>query len=223
MQIKLTTLLMFLLLTFSVSAQNDESKSTEQESQSLADLKAETKKFKNKGSFQIAYDRFDDSTFIYYDGFELIGFGESFGGILAAGRKAAEPPSLTMKLYFWFESNKLTKNIDKFVLVFDSTDTEWRFLKNRELFAIADEERFKFGEGRLSDAEIKSGIQRGFSLKESVTFTVTREQLSKLAQAKSLEIRIGTREQVLKDKHRQMFKDMLSLSTLAKDKVTETK
>lgn len=190
-------------------------------SKNLDEIKNQIKTFKNKRGFEVDYDRFDDSTLVGYSGFELLGFGESVGKILMAGNKSEEAPSLEMRLYFGFDSNKLNKNIEKFILAFVSSDTEWRFSKNRELFAIADDERFKFGEGDLTSTDVKFGIGRGVAIREATAFIISREQLSKLAEAKSLEIRIDKREQVLKDKHKQMFKDILALATLSEETKTE--
>jgi hypothetical protein len=181
---------------------------------SVEDLKAQVKTFKNKRGFVVEYDRFEDVTSVYYNGFELMGFGESVAGILSQGSKSEEPPSLELKAGFAFKTNKLTTNVEKIYLAFTSSDTEWRFLKNRELIAIADNERIRFGEGDR-DSDVKIGT--GFALRESLAFTLTREELRKISNAKSLEIKIGGREQTLKDKHKQMLKDMLALATVTED------
>ncbi len=191
-------------------------------SKTVDDLKLPIKKFKNKRGYKVEYDRFDDSTLVYYDGFDLMSFGESFGKLLATANTAQEPPSLYMKLYFGFSTNSLGKNIQKFLLVFTSTDTEWHFLKNRELYAIADGERFRFGEGDLGDADIDVS-RRGIAVREAAEFILSREQLRKLADSEKVEIRTGKREQVLKNEHKIMFRDMLTLGTTSETVIVKDK
>ena len=193
---------------------------------SIDDLKAQIKKLKNKRGFKVEYDRFEDNTIVSSEEVNLIGYNEAFGkmmsGSLASG-KSVDPPSLYMNTFFVFDSDKLNKDVDTFYLAFKSSNQEWQYLRNRDLYAIADNERLVLGTAKFSDNKIKLDRISGVSVQELITFVVTRDQLRKLAEAKSTEIRVGEREQKLKDKHKQMFRNLLALGAVSETQAISEK
>jgi len=50
---------------------------------------------------------------------------------------------------------------------------------------------------------------------EKFRFVLSKEQIRKLAEANMTEIRLGTREQKVKDKHKDVLKAVLALATIS--------
>ena len=199
-------------------------------SKSVVELTSQIKSLKRKYDCESAYDRFTDEGFASCS-FELIGFGEGFGKIFAgglSGKMPADTPSFSINIGFGFKTDKFAKDIEKFILVVHTTDTEWKLLKNSDFYAIADGERFAFGDGELIDSDFKVNTIPGaraleVGTSETVSFEITREQLKKLANAKLTEIRIGTREQKLKKKQQDIMKSILVLATVSEKAAPEKK
>jgi len=101
---------------------------------------------------------------------------------------------------------QVLSGISRFYLVFQSNSTDWRFLKNRNLYALADSQRFHFGEG---DHDYRIGTR---SVSESLAFKLSAEDFYKIASARSVELQISSLELKLKDEQLEAFRDLYSLS-----------
>ncbi len=236
MKFKFSYLLLALFVPCLAFSQNVEKESIEKDksitvnTKSSDEIKLQIKSLGQKYNCKSDYDRFSDEGFAVCS-IELIGFGESFGKIFAGGltgKTPADTPSFEINVGFGFKTNKLAKDIEDFLIVVKTADTQWKLLKNSKFYAIADDERFEFGSGELIDADFKvntipgaRGLEIGTS--ETVSFRLTREQLVKLAQANSTEIRIGTREQKFKKKQQEILKSILTLSTVSEKVSSEKK
>ena len=189
-------------------------------SKSVEEIKSQIKSLGKKWNCNTDYDRFADESYSVCF-FDLVGFGEGFGKIFSgglSGKTPAEPPSFVINIGFGFKGDKFTQDINNFIIIVETTDTEWKLLKNSAFYAIADSERFNFGDGKLIDSDFTvepgyKGLRVGTS--ETVSFKVTREELRKLADAKLTEIRIGTREQKLKKKQQDIIKSILALAVVS--------
>src|SRR5438874_1391008 len=98
------------------------------------------------------------------------------------------------------------KTVETFYIGFDYSGKEWEFLKERDVYALVDGERMKFGEA-ARDSDINLG-----SVKEVLSIAVGADAFEKIANAKVVEMKLGDREFKLKAEHLQAFHDLLSLS-----------
>jgi len=103
----------------------------------------------------------------------------------------------------------------------DSYSQDWLFLReeSRELYAIIDGERVRFGIGER-ESDIPTGFAAGLAtlgtgrvmVHERLMYKLSREDFSKLANSKSVELKVGNYEFKLKDEHQQAFRDLMSLA-----------
>jgi hypothetical protein len=169
---------------------------------SIQDLKNELKTFKdtNDRQYKITYDKFTDKSRVLY-------LGDIVSSSLLPGRM------VQLLAAFVFEGDKLTSDVSEYALMFESTGKDWEFLRNRELYVLADGERMVLGEG-LRESDIKRTLFMGYQTSELLGFRVTREQLEKMANAKSLEMKVGERVIKLKSSSQKGFRNMLELGKL---------
>lgn len=169
---------------------------------SVADMKAQLKTFKetNDRQYKISYDKFTDKTRVLFQGPVV---SQSF----LPGRM------LQLLGAFVFEGENLKVPVTDFALMFQSTGKDWDFLRNRELFVIADGERMALGEG-LRDGDIKRTFLSGYQTSEVLGFRLTREQLEKMANAKELEMKVGERQFKLGNGGKRGFANLLALSQI---------
>ncbi len=206
------TILPFLILIlvfhgFGQETDKTDPKSAATPTKSYLQIKKQKRKFKNKSQYIVKYDKFEDITLVRYTGFQMLGAFESVAIGMTQSRGRTTLPSLLFGSGFFFETENLSDPIiDDFAMFFTWNGSRWLFLYNSKLIALADGERIRFGEGVRS-----SRINLG-GLKETVYFKASREQLTKLANAKKLEIKVGSVVRKLKRKHQMMLKNMLALS-----------
>ena len=230
---KLTIILITVILFSTCLALGQDAKGADsniEASKSVVEITTQIKSLKRKYDCISEYDRFTDEGYASCS-IELVGFGEGFGKIFGgglSGKMPADTPSFSLNFGFGFKTDRFDKNIEKFILIVHSSDTEWKLQKNSQFYAIADGERFAFGDGELIDTDYKVNTIPGaraleVGTRETVSFEITREQLRKLADAKLTEIRIGTREQKLKKKQQDIMKSILILATVSEKAAPEKK
>jgi hypothetical protein len=155
--------------------------------------KERIKSFRNSKRFEVKYDKFTDETRISVGPF-LVG---SFKAYFMRGSQ------LEMSALFF-----MTKSpVKEIYLVFESSSRDWRFLRNSELYALADGERLAFGEADDTDSRI-----RGRGVSEAVSYAIPLDAFFKLAKASHAELKIGNIQLELKDEHLEAFRDLYSLS-----------
>lgn len=158
------------------------------------DLKQRIKTFKNRGRFSVSYDKFKDITDVSVGPFAISPVRSSV---------------VAMDADFFFGGQTLQEDVTAIHLVFTSYSAyrtgEWTFGEHRELYAIIDGERMELGEGSW-----KSHI--GGLSSESIIFTLPIATFRKIAEAKLVELKVGSVELKLKDEHLIAFKDLLSLT-----------
>jgi hypothetical protein len=153
-----------------------------------SDLEAKTKSFKNNKRFQVTYDRFKDRTWVTAGPF-------------------IDRVNITAS--FTFEGERQTRPISDVMLILDSHSNTWRFLNNRDLYAIVDGERLELGEGRRT-GYVSTGY-RSVGVTERLIFDVPLAVFEKFSTAKSVELKVGFIEFALKNEHVIAFRDLLSL------------
>ena len=164
------------------------------------DLESKIKTFRNHKRFSVRYDRFKDRTTVDVGPFVV-------GGNM---RYFATNSQLYMTALFTYSGQTVTAPVERFAFWFRASGKNWEFLKSRELYAIADGERFDFGEGHY-DGDV-SGSYWGVGVSETLGFVIPVASFEKLGKADNVELRIGDFELKLKDEHKEAFRDLLSLS-----------
>jgi hypothetical protein len=107
------------------------------------------------------------------------------------GPKSIKGKALSITTYFSYPGRVPSEPIKHIGLVFDSySSRDWRYLReqDRVLFILADTERIT-----ASPSSIDPIIDLA-AIKERLIFTVTVEQLARLAQASKVEVRLGRDE-----------------------------
>lgn len=188
-----------LLLLFSITVCGQQPT----KSRSLEDLKKTVSKFKNSRRYVVKYDKFDDVTYI------------TFGGFLVSSTAhyITKNTMVSMGLQLAFKGNGVT-SADSFIslnIFFTAEGKDWTFLKENRLQAIADEQRLDFGEPHQRDSDIGRSLFSQINVNEIVAFNTQPANIKTIAESKTAEMRVGKFEFQLKEEHKQMFKDMLSL------------
>lgn len=173
------SLLLILLLCFSLAAQTPQEK---------------IKTFKNNKRFDVRYDRFKDRTHI------------------TTGPFFIRDLSFQMSATFYFEGATQKEPVKTVWLLFDSTTSDWQFLDYRELFVIADSQRLELGQG-VRSGKVNPSYSRysRVTVSERLGFELPLATFEKIANAKTVDLRVGRYEITLKDEHLIAFRDLLSL------------
>jgi len=154
-------------------------------------LKQKIKTFRNSGRFSVKYDRFEDRTYV------------RVGPFFVGGTKAYFMRGFELNMYAVLVKDKQPRQ--SIYLIFETQSRDWKLLKTRELYVLMDGERQTFGEG-VRDSDVG-----GYYVQEQIAYLIPADTFAKMAQAKKSELRIGTIELVLKDEHKEAFRDLLSL------------
>jgi hypothetical protein len=96
----------------------------------------------------------------------------------------------------------------KYYLLFRSSSRTWQFLRGRGLIFLADGERIDLGEGS-HDGNVS---RHSSGVVELMMYPLTRTELEKLANASSLEMKLGYVEKKLDGDDRKGMKEMLAHS-----------
>lgn len=213
-KLTIITLLIFCfsILTFA-QAENTTPKTIEE-------LKQQAKNFKDRRKYQIRYDKFEDMSIARFTGNNLVTSGEQFGAALATamgGRSSLSSiPILLLGGGFIFTGDTLKESPKDYVVYFDYSGESWAFLKSSKLIFLVDGERIQFGDG-----EADRSIEKQGGVKEIIGFKASREDLLKIGNGKSVELKIGSLERKLKPEQAQMFLNIVSLGNLSERPVKE--
>lgn len=159
-------------------------------------IKSKVKTFRNGKRFTVNYDKFKDRTWVSV----WFATGDTRRGGLLRGQITFEGEVPTGKVTYFF--------------IVESYSANWRYLdeSDRELYAIIDGERFRFGTGER-DGNVSTGrYTRSVSVHEQISFRLDEDTFTKLANGKSVELKIGPIEFKLKDEHQEAFRDLISLA-----------
>ena len=153
-------------------------------------IKQKIKTFRNSKRFIVKYDKFKNRTWVSV----WFATGSKSGGGLS-GEVSFQGEEPEGKADYFFAIASYSGN--------------WRYLdkSDRELYAIIDGERMQLGIG-----DRDSSIMPGASVREDITFKLDAETFAKLANSKSVELKVGLIEFKLKDEHQEAFRDLISLT-----------
>ena len=159
------------------------------------ELQQKVKGFKNNKRFAVTYDKFKDISIV-----SVVFVTSGTARLMVTGSM------YLMEASFGFRGQELNSSVDTFYLAFDHTGKEWDFLRNRDLYLIIDGERVSFSDGH-HDGKVGGG-----GISERLLFEIPRDTFTKIATAKSVELRVGSYQTKLKDEHLQAFRDLMSLT-----------
>lgn len=203
---KVFILIAILLLSFASFGQDAPAPKT------IEELKKQKKPFKHDNQYVIHYDKFEDESRVQCVGFNLIGFGENLAEVLAGGigGRRGNVSVLMLGSGFGFKGDTLKEEPSDYYLYFYYSGEQWKFLRNTKLIALLDgETRIQFGEG-----EAIRNIGYG-GVTEIIGFKVTKEQLLQMANAKLVEIKIGSYVKPLKKEYQEMFANIVKLGDMS--------
>lgn len=163
----------------------------------------------NDPDINIKYDRFEDETLVTTKRLDFEDLMQS--GIVNGKVQVVHPdsPFFQFSLYgqFSYKGQQKTANFDSVYIMFVTTSDYQRFARNTNLNIIADGERIPLGAlTRLLE------IERTYCdscPKEKLFTSVSVKTLSKIANAKLVELRLGTIEFQLPDKHKEMLRKLI--------------
>lgn len=161
-------------------------------------IKQKVKTFRNSKRFSVNYDKFKDQTLVTV----WFATGNSRGGLIRG--------AISFK-------GEAPKDKPHYFFLFELSGSDWRYLseESRKLYAIIDGERMELG---ISEHGGKVGnigiIIRTVGVNERLAFPLDAEIFSKLANSKSVEMKIGSMEFRLKDEHQEAFRDLISLADI---------
>lgn len=159
-------------------------------------IKQKVKTFRNSKRFSVNYDKFKDQTWVTV----WFATGNSRGGLLRG--------AISFK-------GETPKDKPDYFFLFELSGSDWRYLseESRKLYAIIDGERMELGTSEHSGKVAALGIViRTVGVNERLAFPLDAETFSKLANSKSVELKIGSMEFRLKEEHQEAFRDLISLS-----------
>lgn len=106
--------------------------------------------------------------------------------------------------FFTYDGQKLQRPVERATIGFLSSSKDWKFLKDRSVYVLADGQRFDLGTGER-DSDLRIG-----RVSEILAVNVPYETFAKIANSSRVEMRFGTKEIKLKDEYLEGFRDLAS-------------
>lgn len=165
-------------------------------------LKTKIKTFERSKYYIAAYNKFDDKTLVI-NTFLLNGVGSYMWSGTIIG----------LSVSFEFPGKVLTKSVDDFQLTFSASGKDWKFQRDQGAIFLADDERINLGTGDL-ESDVNRRTFGGYQTQETIVFKINRSDLQKLANAKTVEVKVSNRAFTVKKDYLDGFKNMLDLGTI---------
>lgn len=116
---------------------------------------------------------------------------------------------LDIYVHFSFKGKGAGREIHSFYLIFESTSSDWRFLKQSSLYCLIDGQPLNLGLPVAKDNDVRMEY-RSVSVEEHLMFAVKYQTLQKLAKANQIEMRLGKAEFYLGSSFQASLKELLS-------------
>lgn len=187
----ITPLLFCLLLNIGQTSQQDPLKDLER-----LVLSEDTRQLNVKSD----YDRFEDRTRYW-----------TFA--LPVSRGGRIDHSLKLSSFFHFRGKGAGHSIERLGFVFFSTSSEFRFVKYSQLYAIVDGQRLDLGSPVSNERDVQ-----GTQVAETLVFAVSFKTLRSIAEAKQIEMRLGSTEFELTESNVSDLKELLAKIQVVKVK-----
>jgi hypothetical protein len=155
------------------------------------------RQFRNSRQFRVTDDRFTNNTRITAGQFRLSGVME----------QALTNTFFSVTAGFDFPNSRVVPP-ENFHLAFYSESRDWAFLEDATLLALIDGVSLNLG-----SAERQSDIERR-GVQEFLGFRVPFETFNRIANAQSVEMRLGRREFRLRPEHLEAFRNLISLTQI---------
>jgi hypothetical protein len=186
----------------------------------LDELKAQAKKTKADDHLIFLWDKFKDQTTLMTKPDNLVGSWEGAAPIIGSSGpySAGTPRMIFVDIETYFPGKTLTDTPTKYAMVFYGMSPDWQWLKSDKLiyFLLDDKDRFSL-EPVASDADV-TGARK---VEEKVAYVISRDDVYRIANAKKVELRIGTAPpRTLKPKILQKWKAIADLTQLEPVKET---
>lgn len=115
---------------------------------------------------------------------------------------------LDLRVTFSFRGKGAGNDIEGFHLVFSSTSSDWRYLKDSHLYLLIDGKSVSLGQPKARDNDVQTGYS-SVQVKEVLAFPIKYQTLQKLTAAKNVEMRLGSTEFSLPQYAIKDIKDLL--------------
>jgi hypothetical protein len=117
---------------------------------------------------------------------------------------------VTFAANFGFTGREIQSPAEEFTLLFNYSARSWMFMLHHKLTFQVDGETIDLGDGNYQNKPTGTGKNSGVS--ESMRFSAKREYFEKIANGKQVELQLGAVISDLRTEHKEMFKELLSLS-----------
>lgn len=124
---------------------------------------------------------------------------------------------LNVTAMFSFKGKGAGKDIEGFYLIFTSTGSDWRFLKDSRLYCLVDGKSVDLGSAQARDDDVKTGYS-SVEVEERLMFVTDYQTLNKIAHAGRVEMRLGSTEFHLDQHFRESLKELLGKVQVVKKK-----
>lgn len=115
---------------------------------------------------------------------------------------------LTLAAHFSFKGRGAGHEIEGFYLIFQSASSGWRFLKRSRLICLVDGKSLDFGIPIARDNDVKTDSGRA-ETHELLMYSTSFETLTAIANAQSLEMRLGEVEFALDQGFRDAVQELV--------------
>ena len=163
---------------------------------------AQKREFKHKGKIVTKYDKSKDQTTM-----SLMKMAVS-SAIAREVNDLQQVPQIDMEASFTFPGQQLAKPADTITLVFRTFSKYAVFQRGQNLIGVIEGERALM----MGTTNYRSNSQT-FGFEEVLDISLPREALERVANAKTAQIYLGTREIPLKENHLEALRDMVSRMT----------
>lgn len=148
---------------------------------------------KTRGRVKVEYDRFRDVTVV------------STSDMEPAQARASGSLALTVSFAYKGITKTQASLGTLFFHAMSSSQTGWRFLRDRELIVLADGERMNFGQGDHEGRIYRSMVA------ETITFSASVEQLERIGKSQTVQLQLGPEEYALRPGQIDTIADMAAL------------
>lgn len=124
---------------------------------------------------------------------------------------------LEIRGYFSFKGKGAGHEVNGFSLIFTSTSTDWRYLKDSRLYCLIDGHPVELGSARARDGDVKVGYS-SVEVQEKLVFPLRYQTLRRIAEAKRVDMRLGNTEFHLDQYFRESLKELLNKVRVVKNK-----
>lgn len=165
---------------------------------SIDEIATRAKNLKANKYIDFGYDKFSDFATVSVRPYNLVGGGESFlAGMAAqmARQNGTYNTNIQTDLYILigtgFTGTYLNQTPDRYMIGFTSTATSWQFVgEDKTLYLIVDGTRLAL-EPEGSKSDIGGNYTTGVRAYEQLAYVVSYDDLSRIADASSVELRLG--------------------------------